>query len=436
VKASFKFLIVTCLAFAGLLQDTQAQSTRTATVTVENIVRTNGVALTPVWVGFHSGSFDSYNGGLASQPGLERLAEDGNTSVLSQQFLDFNPVTGGYTYVDTSGPSPANALVRTGDLTDAFRQDATLGSAPLQPGDSATQTFELRNDGSNNYFSYASMVLPTNDFFIANGNPLGISIASILDQGGTMTFFIGTRQGGINDAGTEVNDFETSAGNGLFPGRNMPAGQSGPNQGVDENGVIANVIDFPYTDFENRLGVRLMDLNFNGYRDGLAQVTITVEPPSRFVGRVATAPIAQPADFLASAENGELYFNIHTASFPDGEIRGQLDTVVFDNTFANGLRVIRLTADLDSAQEPMGASDSPATGDAQIQIVFRPDGTMTYRGFLRVDGIDVDDLISVGPFSSIHIHTAPRGQNGPVLQDFIVDAGGTPTDFSVLEEQN
>ena len=178
-----------------------------------------------------------------------------------------------------------------------------------------------------------------------------------------------------------------------------------------------------------------MDLNFNGYRDGLAKVTITVEPPSRFVGRVAIAPIAQPADFLASAENGELYFNIHTESFPLGEIRGQLDTVVLDNTFANGLHVIRLTADLDSAQEPMGASDSPATGDAQIQIVFRPDGTMTYRGFLRVDGIDVDDLISVGPFSSIHIHTAPRGQNGPVLQDFIVDAGGTTTDFSVLEEQ-
>ena len=433
MKVLLKFVAVACVAMVGMLQSSYAQ-TRAVTVTVENIVRTNGVSITPVWVGFHSGSFDSYNGGLGAQPGLERLAEDGNTSVLSQQFLDFNTQTGGYTYVDNSGPSPANALVRTGDLADAFRQDATLGSAPLQPGDSATEVFELRTDGSNDFFSYASMVLPTNDFFIANGNPTGIDISSILANGGTTSFFIGTRQGGINDAGTEVNDFTTSAGNGLFPGRNMPPGQSGPNQGAVENGTISNVIDFPYTGFLNRAGVRLQDLNFNGYRDGLAEVTISVAPPERFVGRVDSAAIADPATFFAAATAGELYVNIHTAAFPDGEIRGQLDTLVFDNTFSNGLRVIRLTATLDSSQEPMGASDSAASGDAQIQIVARPDGTMTYRGFLRVEGIPVESLIPVGPFSAIHIHRAPRGQNGPVLQDFIVDAGGTTTDFSVLED--
>jgi len=45
-------------------------------------------------------------------------------------------------------------------------------------------------------------------------------------------------------------------------------------------------------------------------------------------------------------------------------------------------------------------------------------------------------LIPVGPFSAIHLHNAPAGQNGPVLQDIIVDAGGTPTDFSVLMSQD
>jgi len=33
-------------------------------------------------------------------------------------------------------------------------------------------------------------------------------------------------------------------------------------------------------------------------------------------------------------------------------------------------------------------------------------------------------MIPVGPFSAIHLHNAPRGENGGVLQDFIVDAGG------------
>ena len=32
--------------------------------------------------------------------------------------------------------------------------------------------------------------------------------------------------------------------------------------------------------------------------------------------------------------------------------------------------------------------------------------------------------MTVGPFSAIHLHNAPAGQNGGVVQDFIVDAGG------------
>jgi hypothetical protein len=55
-------------------------------VTIENLT-SNSVAITPLWVGFHDGSFDSYNSGLSAQPGVERLAEDGNTSAISSDFL-------------------------------------------------------------------------------------------------------------------------------------------------------------------------------------------------------------------------------------------------------------------------------------------------------------------------------------------------------------
>lgn len=220
------------------------------TVTIENIAPTGGVAITPVWVGFHSGSFDSYNGGLTSLEGLERIAEDGDTSQVTREFNDFDPERGGYTYIDNSGASAVSALVRTGDLSDVNRVDATLGAAPLLPGQSANAAFELVDDGSNDFFSYLSMVLPSNDFFIANGNPTAHDISSILAGGGEISFLIGTPNGGVNDAGTESEDFEFSAGNGLFPGRNLPEGQTEPNQGASVMEPIANVIGDPFVAFD------------------------------------------------------------------------------------------------------------------------------------------------------------------------------------------
>ena len=46
------------------------------TVSIENLAPRNVNFLTPVWVGFHDGSFDSYDVGVAATPGLERIAED------------------------------------------------------------------------------------------------------------------------------------------------------------------------------------------------------------------------------------------------------------------------------------------------------------------------------------------------------------------------
>ena len=292
------------------------------TVEIENVAPENGVAITPVWVGFHSGSFDSYNGGLAALPGLERVAEDGNTSLLSEQFSDFDPAGGGYTYVDNSGPAAESRLVRTGDLRDMYRQDATLGGAPLLPGEVASQQFLLRDDGSNDFFSYASMILPSNDFFIANGNPTAHDISTLLAEGGSISFFIGVPNGGVNDAGTEKETFRFSAGNPLFPGRNLPDGQSEANQGPAEGLPVLNVEGDAYEAFRNPfldLYIRILEkrvsilkflvdrypflsrplgrtiakfeakldvlrgfqvnvdgFNFNSYEGGVARVTITV----------------------------------------------------------------------------------------------------------------------------------------------------------------
>ena len=46
------------------------------------------------------------------------------------------------------------------------------------------------------------------------------------------------------------------------------------------------------------------------------------------------------------------------------------------------------------------------------------------------------DLISLGAVSAIHLHNAPFGVNGPVAQDFLVDAGnpsGPALPFSIVQ---
>ena len=133
-----------------------------------------------------------------------------------------------------------------------------------------------------------------------------------------------------------------------------------------------------------------------------------------------------PEAFVTEAVAGNLYFNIHTSDFPAGEIRGQL-AVQSDETATDGTRTITLTGDLDASQEPGPTSDSDATGTSTVVITVAPDGTVTYSGELSVVGLAESDLLTPipGVVSAIHLHNAPTGVNGPVAQDFIVDAGAS-----------
>ncbi len=174
-------------------------NTQKLSVSIENRAPQSGTNITPVWVGFHNGGFDTYDRGAAASAGLERLAEDGNNAVISQEFAD-------------SG---------FGDV------DGTVGGAPIAPG--ATVRGQFAVDASQGrYFNYASMILPSNDTFIANGNPLAIEV---FDEDGN---FIGaefTVTGSqVLDAGTEVND-EIPANTAFF-------GQAAPDTGVEQNGTV------------------------------------------------------------------------------------------------------------------------------------------------------------------------------------------------------
>jgi len=177
------------------------------TVTVENLAPGNGTFLTPVWVGFHDGGFDLYDrdvavGTGALPAGLEALAEDGNTMPVSGEFATIVP-TGTDTTILSAGDPP-----------------------PFAPGESGSVVLDV--DPANAFFSYASMVIPSNDAFIANGNP---QAHQVFDAAGnvipTEIIVVGAE---VLDAGTEVND-ELPANTAFF-------GQATPDTGVDENGVV------------------------------------------------------------------------------------------------------------------------------------------------------------------------------------------------------
>ena len=93
-------------------------------VTISNLAPEGGTSITPVWVGFHGGGFDNYDRGAPLTVGGERLAEDGNTMVLSQEFFD----------------SGAGAV------------DGTIGGGPIAPGDMVMETFILDGNAGRSRF--------------------------------------------------------------------------------------------------------------------------------------------------------------------------------------------------------------------------------------------------------------------------------------------
>ena len=100
---------------------------------------------------------------------------------------------------------------------------------PLAPGEKGSGVFVVDPlSPASRYFSYASMVIPSNNAFIGNADPLSIQV---FNAGGNFLgadFIVLGSQ--VNDAGTEVND--------EVPASTAFLGQTVPNTGVDENGVV------------------------------------------------------------------------------------------------------------------------------------------------------------------------------------------------------
>ncbi len=265
-------------------------------VSIENLSPNAGTFQTPHWVGFHDGQFDLYNGGTPAdflpvpndpRRSIERLAEDGNNGPLAETFAEIAPDGVDGTIVGPNGP--------------------------IAPGDVAVGNFIIDSeDPAQSYFSYASMILPSNDFWYANGNPRA---HRVFDDAGNFvaeSFFVTNLD--ILDAGTEVNT-EAPEDTAFF-------GQQAPDTGIDENGVI---LDF-------------------GDESGLVAFRLPTNPDNP--GNILASPRFRMADFVAE---GYPLTKISFASAPaitenldfEAELSGAQEVPAV-NTFASGRGIYQL----------------------------------------------------------------------------------------------
>lgn len=176
-KQKFKSLsagIITATVLAS------SASALTLEVSITNNSLTDGLFLTPVLSVFHSGSFDAFDEGAAASGNIEAIAEGGDVSGLLGD-------------ATTAG---ANAQVATNAA-------GFVGAPLIDPGETAKLRFDV--DANDRYFSFFSMVIPSNDLFIGNDNPLAYEV---FDTAGVFTNLgaISVYGSDVWDAGTEAND--------------------------------------------------------------------------------------------------------------------------------------------------------------------------------------------------------------------------------------
>ncbi|MGV6815359.1 MAG: spondin domain-containing protein [Phycisphaerales bacterium] len=228
----------------------------TISVSIENMMDADSFFFTPVWIAAHDGSFDTYNLGdpASNFPGLTDLAEGGNTAPLSASFA-------------------ASSAGMAGGAQGTVTATAFAGDAPVfSPGESTTFDLDVGDASINRYFSFASMIIPSNDLFFANDNATAYQIFDAMGNfTGTTVIDIFGRD--VLDNGSELND---ALGGAAFSAN---GGTS-----VDEFGAIRNLFsdagDAAYLDSfigSNTANGATIGSSF-GADDLIARITINQVP--------------------------------------------------------------------------------------------------------------------------------------------------------------
>lgn len=172
--------------FSVLLATVSTAQAVQVRVTVENLAPANSVSLAPFRFGFGNGTFDSFDNNqpafllgaatIADAP-IVTIAEGGSGSTWFPAFQSAEP-------------------------------NADLGSVlgpvigPFLPGETNSAIFDI--DPTNRFFTFGTMVVPSNDHFLGNANPTAFEV---LDVGGNLLLTSITEDASrIWDAGSETEN--------------------------------------------------------------------------------------------------------------------------------------------------------------------------------------------------------------------------------------
>ncbi|MDJ0903520.1 MAG: alpha/beta fold hydrolase, partial [Xenococcus sp. MO_188.B8] len=352
-------------------------------ITVENLAPDNGVVIAPSWFAFHDGSFDLFDLGGTASPALELLAEDG-ISALEAQIpgvledavalgLNLDIIQPGLQAIFDAGVDLSQIQPPNNTLAGLFLESPAGINGGIQaigigdnrvapffftqnPGETVSTTVTLDDNVANNrFFSYAAMLFPTNDGFIANDEAI-----EIFDEAGN---FIGADfvvfGSEALDAGTEVNDEDPS--NLLYTFE--AAGNS-----VDENGTIQ-----PFPGFIAPGEGGALDFEINGERV-FANADFTA--PDYQIARITVSLLNSPVKINSTLDGSQ--------EVAPGDPIARGTSVLTLNETDDGLIYSLTVTGLD-----FGANGLIA-GGAQTQ--------------------DTSDDVT-----RLHIHNAARGVNGDVV---------------------
>ena len=118
-------------------------------ISVTNNQPGGGFALAPVWFGVQDGTFNAFTPGSTASSQIARLAQFGDTSLLSSQFK--------------AAGAGVDTTLTSGNTVKQFL-----------PGQSNFTTLNIGNPATDKFLSFAGMVVPSNDFFMGNATPLQI----------------------------------------------------------------------------------------------------------------------------------------------------------------------------------------------------------------------------------------------------------------------
>ncbi len=214
-------------------------------VTVENLASANSVALAPLRFGFGNGTFDTFNNGQVafnsgdvSMAPIVTVAEGGSGSKWLPAFAAAEPTANIYSLTGPGGP--------------------------FLPGQSNSAVFSV--DTANRYFSFGSMVVPSNDRFIGNDDPKEYAIFDA--NGNLVNNTIVEKGSDVWDAGSETDNPLNAAF--LAIGNN--------DLRENQNGVVGFNNDFSaYNGLTTAAGYTF-NAGLLGGNDNLVRITFAVVP--------------------------------------------------------------------------------------------------------------------------------------------------------------